>query len=50
VRELDARINLFIDLPFEKLDTMALQQRVREIGAPAADANVTEGTGQRSRT
>jgi len=47
LRELDARIKLFINLPFEKLDTMALQQRLREIGGSTAEANATAGTGQR---
>jgi protein-tyrosine-phosphatase len=32
LRELDARIKLFISLPFEELDKMALQERLREIG------------------
>jgi arsenate reductase len=32
LRELDARIKLFIGLPFEKLDSMALQERLSEIG------------------
>jgi protein-tyrosine-phosphatase len=32
LRELDARIKLFVSLPFEKLDRMALQERLREIG------------------
>lgn len=32
LRELDARIKLFTSLPFESLDTMALQERLREIG------------------
>jgi protein-tyrosine-phosphatase len=32
LRELDARIKLFISLPIESLDRMALQERVREIG------------------
>lgn len=37
LQELDARIKLFIKLPFEKLDKMALQQRLREIGNSTAD-------------
>ena len=41
LRELDARIKLFINLPFEKLDKMALQQRLRQIGDSTADANET---------
>jgi arsenate reductase (thioredoxin) len=32
LRELDARIKLFVALPLEKLDRMALQQRLRDIG------------------
>lgn len=32
LRELDARIKLFVDLPIEKLDRMALQERIRDIG------------------
>ena len=32
LRELDARIKLFINLPFESLDRMALQERLRDIG------------------
>jgi arsenate reductase len=32
LRELDARIKLFTSLPFDSLDRMALQQRLREIG------------------
>jgi arsenate reductase len=33
LRELDARIKLFVALPFERLDRMTLQQRLRDIGA-----------------
>jgi len=37
LRELDARIKLFINLPIDKLDKMALQERIRDIGrTPAA--------------
>ena len=32
LRELDARIKLFISLPIEKLDKIALQERIQEIG------------------
>jgi protein-tyrosine-phosphatase len=32
LRELDARIKLFIDLPIASLDQMALRERLREIG------------------
>ena len=33
LRELDARIKLLINLPLESLDTMTLQQRLRDIGS-----------------
>jgi len=32
LRELDARIKLFINLPLDSLDKLALQERLREIG------------------
>jgi arsenate reductase len=32
LRELDARIKLFISLPLESLDKMALQERLKQIG------------------
>ena len=32
LRELDARIKLFLNLPIEKLDKTALQERIRDIG------------------
>jgi protein-tyrosine-phosphatase len=32
LRELDARIKLFMSLPFESLDKMALQERLKDIG------------------
>jgi arsenate reductase len=32
LRELDARVKLFINLPLDSLDRMALQERLREIG------------------
>jgi protein-tyrosine-phosphatase len=35
LRELDARIKLFVSLPIEGLDRMALQQRLRDIGSGA---------------
>jgi arsenate reductase len=38
LRELDARIKLFVNLPFEKLDKMALQQQLREIGGSTTQA------------
>jgi arsenate reductase len=38
LRELDARIKLFISLPFESLDKMALEQRLKDIArTPAAE-------------
>jgi len=36
LRELDARIKLFINLPLESLDKMALQERLRAIGRTPA--------------
>jgi arsenate reductase (thioredoxin) len=36
LRELDARIKLFISLPFESLDKMALQERLKDIGRTAS--------------
>jgi arsenate reductase len=36
LRELDARIKLFISLPFDKLDKLTLQQRLRDIGSPVS--------------
>jgi arsenate reductase len=38
LRELDARIKLFVNLPFDSLDRLTLQERVRSIG--------TQGPGQ----
>ncbi len=35
LRELDARIQLFLSLPVEKLDRMSLQEKLREIGRTA---------------
>jgi arsenate reductase len=32
LRELDARIKLFISLPFDSLDKLALQERLHAIG------------------
>jgi arsenate reductase len=38
LRELDARIKLFVSLPIDSLDKMALQERLREIGrTPSAN-------------
>jgi arsenate reductase len=47
LRELDARIKLFINLPFEGLDTMALQQRLHDIGGAQAESKEPAGAGQR---
>ncbi len=47
LRELDARIKLFISLPFESLDRIALQQRLREIGGSKAETKEPAGAGQR---
>jgi arsenate reductase len=46
LRELDARLKLFINLPFEKLDRMALQQRLRDIGSSTAETTESPGTAQ----
>jgi arsenate reductase len=35
LRELDARIKLFVSLPLDSLDTMAIQERLRKIGGSA---------------
>jgi arsenate reductase (thioredoxin) len=48
LRELDARIKLLINLPFESLDEMALQQRLRDIGGSAAGGKEPAGVGQRT--
>ena len=37
LRELDARIKLFINLPIEKLDKLALQDRLNQIGRVESD-------------
>jgi arsenate reductase (thioredoxin) len=36
LRELDARIKLFVSLPLDSLDKMALQEKLREIGRTAS--------------
>ena len=36
LRELDARIKLFVSLPLDSLDEMALREKLREIGRPAS--------------
>ncbi len=36
--ELSARINLFVNLPMDKLDRLALQKRLREIGRTGQEA------------
>jgi protein-tyrosine-phosphatase len=38
LRELDARIKLFIDLPIEKLDRLTLRKKLEEIGETRAEA------------
>ena len=38
LRELDARIKLFIDLPIESLGEVSLRERLRQIGAVGPDA------------
>jgi arsenate reductase len=44
-RELDARIKLFVNLPFESLGRMALEERVQSIGRSSIEE--TEETGRR---
>ncbi len=39
-RELDARIKLFVSLPLDSLDRMALQERLDGIGRSRSDAHV----------
>ena len=49
LRELDARIKLFISLPIEKLDKMALQEKLREIGRRSKEtAQLTRSSSARS--
>ena len=38
-RELDARIKLFISLPLDSLDKLALQERLDDIGQPRSAAH-----------
>jgi arsenate reductase len=47
LRELDACIKLFINLPLESLDKMALQQRLRDIGASGSEVSEGERVGSR---
>jgi arsenate reductase len=47
LRELDARIKLFINLPFEGLDKMALQQKLRDIGGSTTESSERETLGLR---
>lgn len=39
--ELERRLRIFMNLPFESLDRLRTQQRVEEIGRPEAPQNVT---------
>ena len=39
LRELDARIKLFINLPIDKLDRLTLQDRLNQIGGVESEAN-----------
>jgi arsenate reductase len=39
LRELDARIKLFINLPIDKLDKLTLQDRLNQIGGVESEAN-----------
>lgn len=48
LRELDARIKLFVSLPFEKLDRMALQERLRDIGSSASESRPEAATSDRT--
>jgi arsenate reductase len=43
LRELDARIKLFISLPLESLDQLALQERLHEIGRTASTKERDDG-------
>ena len=38
LRELDARIKLFINLPIDSLDRLSLQEKLRQIGGPGVEA------------
>ena len=38
-RELDARIKLFVSLPFDSLDKLALQERLDDIGQSRSAAH-----------
>lgn len=42
LRELDARIKLFTSLPLESLDTMALQEKLHQIGRGNSHGSSTE--------
>jgi arsenate reductase len=46
LRELDARIKLFINLPIEKLDKMALQERLTQIGRTSSEPVSNVGGGE----
>jgi arsenate reductase len=46
LRELDARIKIFVNLPFESLDRMALEERLQSIGR--TETEEAERTGRRS--
>ena len=46
LRELDARIKLFINLPIEKLDKMALQERLTQIGRTFSEPVSNAGGGE----
>jgi arsenate reductase len=41
LHELDARIKLFISLPFDKLDQLTLQERLHSIGRVSAEPEKT---------
>jgi arsenate reductase (thioredoxin) len=49
LRELDARIKLFVSLPFDKLDRMSLQQKLRDIGGTSTSGQPEPtGSGRRA--
>lgn len=50
MRELEARVKLFVSLPLEGLDRMALERRLREIGASAPEAPAAKADARSSRT
>ena len=47
-RRLDARIKLFVALPFDKLDRLMVKREAERIGRIGADENATGAAGQAS--